>query len=248
MDIALIPENQKWSSKSQREFILHSSIPDIVARYNTSYRSHKKNPSMHYCISYTKSLLLHLQSLGLLVSTIDSSGWLLFKLSNNYDVLIAEGFKSYTTEVSNQQTIDIVQPLSIKEIRNNSYTPELDKILAFKLRCISKMKEIIKRCISIKLEFNLDLSDVEELLSATHCYYTHQKFDEFNQMTIDRIDSKKGYIKGNVVPCSSKVNSVKSSILECDAPTFKDIYELKSFVDKIYAHLDDDPLKDLLIK
>lgn len=246
MDISLIPENQKWSSKHHREFILNSNIATIVNRYNTSYRLHKSNPNMHYCISYTKSLLLHLQSLGFLVCIIDNSGWMMFKLSNNYDSLMDDISNKDIPHVKHAVVDN--QTLTIKESRMIDFTPEIAKSLEFKLKCSIKMKEIIKRCISSKLKFDLELSDIEELLSANQCYYTNKKFDEFNLLSIDRVNSKKGYVKGNVVACISEINSVKSSLLESDNPTFKSIYELKSFVDKIYAHLDDDPLKDLLIK
>ena len=75
-------------------------------------------------------------------------------------------------------------------------------------------------------EFSLNLVSVRNLLLAKRCYYTGIELTkpELNEagfvkdgykrrltdVTIDRIDSTKGYVKGNVVACAKGTNSFKS--------------------------------------
>ena len=90
-------------------------------------------------------------------------------------------------------------------------------------------------------------SDIENLLNQTKCYYTNLEFTVTDVLTIDRVNSKLGYVKGNVVACRSSINQIKSNLLESDNPVFKSIYDLKRFVDVLYANIDDNPFKDLLV-
>ena len=66
-----------------------------------------------------------------------------------------------------------------------------------------------------KWEFNLDKTDI---IIPTHCKYlglelTYNKMDSMkdNYFSIDRIDSSKGYVKGNVQIISRLANTMKSS-------------------------------------
>ena len=71
-----------------------------------------------------------------------------------------------------------------------------------------------------ELEFFLSLQDVRKLLSKKCCYYTGtlmddepHKGDSINpaRRTIDRVDSSKGYVQGNVVACCHRINQLKSN-------------------------------------
>lgn len=74
------------------------------------------------------------------------------------------------------------------------------------------------------LEFDLRLADVRRLLSRKTCFYTGEVLcDESveegaathpNKRTFDRVDNTKGYVRGNVVACSHRVNQFKSCVLE----------------------------------
>lgn len=82
-------------------------------------------------------------------------------------------------------------------------------------------------------ENNLDMIYLEELLNkqGNKCYYTNKNFgnDEFNSPFIDRIDSSKGYIKGNVVICRAGINIMKNDL---------DLDSFKKEVCNIYENLD----------
>lgn len=73
-------------------------------------------------------------------------------------------------------------------------------------------------------EFDLSLVDVRNLLRRKVCYYTNVAFESTgpNQRTIDRLDSSKGYVKGNVVACTFLVNQAKNQLLEREDALFKD--------------------------
>ena len=63
------------------------------------------------------------------------------------------------------------------------------------------------------IEFKLSFTAMKNLLSSKKCYYTGVPLtsepDKANSLTIDRIDSSKGYVSGNVVACSKQFNQLK---------------------------------------
>lgn len=68
-----------------------------------------------------------------------------------------------------------------------------------------------------KLEFNIDEEYIKEIWEKQNgrCYYTGIEFntnDKYSNPSIDRIDSSKGYIKGNICICTSIVNKAKSDL------------------------------------
>lgn len=72
------------------------------------------------------------------------------------------------------------------------------------------------------IEFTLTFQSMRNILSSKKCYYTgmpltrtrHTELGPIraSDLTIDRIDSSKGYIKGNVVACSHAANQLKSQV------------------------------------
>ncbi len=72
------------------------------------------------------------------------------------------------------------------------------------------------------IEFDLSFTDFKKLLSSNTCAYTGVTLTpikganiEDNSLTIERVDSSKGYVKGNVVLASYKANQWKSIVMEC---------------------------------
>jgi hypothetical protein len=78
-----------------------------------------------------------------------------------------------------------------------------------------------------KIEFNLTYDDI--VILPFVCYYTNKdltlKRHQPNTVSLDRIDSSKGYIKGNVVLCCSIINFMKQ---EFDVKDFVDYCKLVS--------------------
>lgn len=79
----------------------------------------------------------------------------------------------------------------------------------------------VKSCNERGVEWKLTFQAVKNLMKSKKCYYTGQKLTQpvkgvagfikrETDITLDRIDCKKGYVKGNVVACSSWANQLKS--------------------------------------
>ncbi len=77
-----------------------------------------------------------------------------------------------------------------------------------------KLLNIYQSAADRKLEFNLSFESVKTLLKFQTCYYTGRRFDNDGPYarSIDRIDSNKGYIEGNVVSCTVDINGKKSNL------------------------------------
>jgi hypothetical protein len=77
-----------------------------------------------------------------------------------------------------------------------------------------KLLNIYQSAADRKLEFNLSFESVKTLLKFQTCYYTGRKFDNDGPYarSIDRIDSSKGYVEGNVVSCTVDINGKKSNL------------------------------------
>lgn len=90
----------------------------------------------------------------------------------------------------------------------NSYTRRGTQIFQ-KLDCAKKT------CIQTEREFSITEDDIWELFYKQDfkCYYTGVELSgipgKWNHFSIDRIDSNKGYIKGNLVLCCALVNAMK---------------------------------------
>lgn len=86
------------------------------------------------------------------------------------------------------------------------------------------------------IEFTLNLTTIRNLLKAKKCYYSGLPFDHTDvekSLTFDRVDYKKGYVKGNVVACRKSVNDLKNILTEHPASVFKDnVKLLQKVVDK----------------
>lgn len=96
-------------------------------------------------------------------------------------------------------------------------------------------KRAMKGAKSRNIDFELDVKYIKELLDNQNntCFYSGVTFennfnDKLTYPTLDRIDSSKGYVKGNVVLCTWIANTMKSDLtLKQFKDTIVKIYENK---------------------
>lgn len=121
--------------------------------------------------------------------------------------------------------------ISRKHTNSRRVTKSIDED-SIKRKLYSLERSAIKR----GLDFNLEYNDLLKLYSTKRCYYTGVRFDEKikdKQLTLDRIDRLKGYVKGNVVACTDKANQMKMHLFECQsALTYQQIRSLINKVEK----------------
>src|SRR5690606_16945093 len=88
------------------------------------------------------------------------------------------------------------------------------------IRAIKKWMFKQKEAKSRGIDFELSVEEMKELIQKNQCYYSGIELKHYedeggdpppDQFTIDRVDNKLGYVKGNVVPCSYEVNAIKSA-------------------------------------
>jgi hypothetical protein len=103
-------------------------------------------------------------------------------------------------------------------------------------RCIrDKLASIRTRCNALETTTDLDFDFVKRLAENNNylCYYSGVKLTPHkhcpNQLSVDRIDSSKGYYRNNVVICSWYINRMKQD------STVAEFYDLCS---KVKANMD----------
>lgn len=83
-----------------------------------------------------------------------------------------------------------------------------------------------RSCKSRGIPFLLTFNEYKGILKTKRCKYTNLPLnnipDDNLQLTLDRIDNKLPYIKGNVVAVCNWVNAFKSTVLENDEAFWKD--------------------------
>lgn len=98
---------------------------------------------------------------------------------------------------------------SIKKLESNEKTQ--DNIIA---QFLLKKSSQCKRRRSKVLEYNLTLEYIKELLLKQEYkdYYTGLVPENYEDYSLDRIDSNLGYIEGNVVITTNRVNAMKNDM------------------------------------
>ena len=106
---------------------------------------------------------------------------------------------------------------------------EIDNKIVDDYTVAKKLIQLKQSADSRGLEFSLSFKTIKKLLNTKICFYTGKKFtkDGLNNRTIDRVDSSKGYIEGNVVACTVYINSKKSNLT---------IEEIHTISDKVKQH------------
>lgn len=124
--------------------------------------------------------------------------------TDKYPTLLVEGAKLPDEKVVVKQI-----PIEIDETL---------KVSNFQLEVTGKYYHLMKSASNRNKDFNLTKSDVRRLLERKTCFYTGLPFVAKDGSpyvrTIDRVDSDKGYVKGNVVACCKMANEFKNQLLE----------------------------------
>ena len=111
------------------------------------------------------------------------------------------------------------------------------------LSICAKYTQMYNSAVNRGLTFDLSLYDIKKLLKRKYCAYTGIELTNNGQTncrtqrTIERIDSKKGYVKGNVIAVSFVANQLKNIILEdTTSKYFLDSKEFKQFIKNVEKH------------
>lgn len=102
----------------------------------------------------------------------------------------------------------IVDPTE-KEIETGKKEKHLSDLSVAK-----KLVQLKQSADNRSIHFNLRFNTVKRLLLVKRCYYTGKVFTESggNSRSIDRVDTSKGYIEGNVVACTTDINQKKANL------------------------------------
>ena len=96
-----------------------------------------------------------------------------------------------------------------------SIKPEVMTPFEEEVRAVSKWQNMRTKCHDKPYEFELTVSQLKQLYRRKTCAYTGVKFvDEEGHplhRSFDRVDSSKGYTHGNVVACTTRINSLKGN-------------------------------------
>ncbi len=79
---------------------------------------------------------------------------------------------------------------------------------------ISKWQSLKRRCSDKGLSFNLTVAQIKKLQASKTCFFTGVEFTYKPQgvQTFDRLEPSLGYVHGNVVVCTQKVNLLKADL------------------------------------
>ena len=127
-------------------------------------------------------------------------------------------------------TVTVDSNIDVVSLRQDKTTITLEDVLLKRL-------QLYRSAVSRNIEFSLDDEDVRTILERKTCYYTGARFRDNTDYhrTVDRIDNKLGYVKGNVVACTLGANRLKNIILEDtrDNKFVLTITQLKKMVSKL---------------
>lgn len=77
-----------------------------------------------------------------------------------------------------------------------------------------KLVQLRQSAMSRNIEFKLSFKTVKRLLIQKKCFYTGEIMTSTGKTarSIDRVNSFKGYVEGNVVACTTDINSKKTNL------------------------------------
>ena len=140
---------------------------------------------------------------------------------------ITEGFRNDIVKRCKECYAKLRETEEKREREERDYNKEK------KANIMTHFDEYIRSATRKNLFFDLNLEQFNTLVNS-HCYYCDE-YDEAKVIGIDRVDSERGYLIDNVVPCCSTCNFMKSD-LERD--------NFLNHICKIYLHSFTNETKD----
>ena len=83
--------------------------------------------------------------------------------------------------------------------------------IKFDLNVGKKLFYLRRDAIERGIDWHIGFLSMSNLMKAKKCYYTGIELTDSN-FSVDRVDSSKGYIKGNVVACHKTFNYLKGTL------------------------------------
>lgn len=115
---------------------------------------------------------------------------------------------------------------NVMNIVSNNVNSTLSEVVVHSVFAAKKYLSLVENATKRDLEFNISVEDFSALLRKNRCHFTGEELVHFphkrsdvdskqldfpsNYLTIDRLDSDKGYVLSNVVLCGHALNQLKS--------------------------------------
>lgn len=82
------------------------------------------------------------------------------------------------------------------------------------IKLVKRFQSTMNSAKSRGLKFDMTLKELKRLMNLKTCYFTGVRFTDEgdNKMSLDRVDSNVGYIDGNVVACTIRINGLKDNL------------------------------------
>ena len=89
---------------------------------------------------------------------------------------------------------------------------ELKEKAQYDIKIAQKLISLRDRANYLGKDFDITFSFLKRLKSRKTCQYTGMRFDDGeNSLSIERVDSDKGYTQNNVVAVSERINKAKNN-------------------------------------
>ena len=225
IDPLLTSEELKCLSKYPKMVKRRHNVQDYVTGLHQIVLDITSTKRYHHLEYY---ILLKLEGKSFLNKQQKSN---ILSLANNYRYYL---HTAGNTDKNVSTVIKTTLPSNVPVIDNDSILISFDfSIESILIKRLQLLRSAKKR----NLDFNLSDEDVEELLKRKTCYYTGARFTSSSDYcrTVDRIDNKKGYVKGNVVACTHGANQLKNLLIEdnSNGKFMLTIPQLKKMVSKL---------------
>lgn len=119
----------------------------------------------------------------------------------------------------------VILMYAMPEIHDTFYDSRELSDVDFDIVVATKYTNKFSNAMQRGLEFNLSLTSFKNMMRAKKCALTGLPVNLGN-ISVDRLDNKIGYVKGNVVACHKDVNHIKGILEGHQTVSLKDVYKM----------------------